>query len=251
MNGSFDTLVMLTLAVATAALINGLVGFGFALLAVNAMALVLGVKEAVVVMSLMAPVMSGLQLLHHRRHVPGWNRLRGLVFGALSGSLVGAHLLVLLPAPFLSVALGLFTVSYVAFAARADRPAISAPVEARLAPLAGFVGGVSNGTLGASGPVFGSYLTAIGLRGRDFAAAISGLFLSMGIARLVQLAALGQYDLRVATAAAVLLVPSVVLQRVGFWLRRRVSAASLYRGVLAILAVAGASLVIRGIAQLL
>jgi uncharacterized membrane protein YfcA len=240
-------LVALALAVGLAAFINGTIGFGFALLAVNALAVVMGAKSGVVVMSLLAPVVSGLQLIHHRDFIPPWRRLAWLLGGAILGSIVGTQLLVALPSPLISIALGVFTIGYVAVTLPGERPPLALHIERRLAPLAGFVGGLSNGALGASGPVFGTYLTAIGLRGRDFTAAISGMFFTLGILRIGQLALLDQYSTPLLAIAGLLIVPSVVVQRVGQWFRGRLPAALVYRGVLIVLALAGVSLIIRGV----
>jgi uncharacterized membrane protein YfcA len=237
--------------VTVAAVINGMLGFGFALLAVIALAIAVGAKDGVIVMSLLAPVVSGLQLIHHRAHAPLWRRLFGLIAGALVGTVVGAQLLVILPAAVISLALGLFTIWYVADAARAIRPALAARTEERMAPLAGLVGGISNGTLGASGPVFGTYLSAIGLRGAAFGFAISLVFFTMSLLRLTVLTAFGMYTLPLLVLAALLIVPSIVGQRLGFWLQDRAPAAMLHRGVLIVLAVAGASLAWRGIDALI
>ena len=240
-------LAVLVLAVSLAAFINGTIGFGFALLAVNALAVVIGAKSGVVVMSLLAPVVSGLQLLHHRAFMPPLRRLAWLLGGALVGSIVGTQLFVALPSPLISIALGVFTVAYVALTLPGDRPPLADVTERRLAPLAGFVGGLSNGALGASGPVFGTYLTAIGLRGRDFAAAIAGMFFSLSVLRIGQLALLDQYSAPLLAIAAVLVLPSVLVQRVGLWFRGRLPAALVYRGVLIVLALAGLSLIGRGV----
>src|SRR5690606_37973954 len=118
-------LVGLLAALSVAALINGMLGFGFALLAVNVLAVVLGPKEAVIVMSLVTPAMSGLQLVRHRRHAPDWRRFRPLLVGALAGSVVGTQLLVILPASLIAVALGAFTAYYVATSLRDDRPPLA------------------------------------------------------------------------------------------------------------------------------
>ena len=48
------------------AMINGLIGMGFALVAVNVMAAALGTKEGVVVMSVLAPVTAAYQLWLNR-----------------------------------------------------------------------------------------------------------------------------------------------------------------------------------------
>lgn len=241
----------LLVAVSISALINGMLGFGFALLAVNVLAVVLGAKEAVIVMSLVTPAMSGLQLVRHRRFAPSWRRFRVLLVGALVGSVVGTQLLVILPASVIAFALGAFTVYYVVTAMRADRPPIATSTERRLAPVAGFVGGVTNSTIGASGPVFGTYMVALGLRGREFAFAISLSFFAMGILRAGLLAALDQYTVALTTAALALFVPAVSSQRVGFWLQSRAPTRLIHRAVLIVLLVASVNLLWRGVSEFL
>ena len=59
-------LAALLVLVVVAAFINGTIGFGFALLAVNALAFIFGAKSGLVVMSVLAPIVSGFQLWHHR-----------------------------------------------------------------------------------------------------------------------------------------------------------------------------------------
>ena len=233
--------------VAVAAFINGTIGFGFALLAVNGLAVVLGARDGVVVMSLLAPFVSGLQLINHRAFAPPWRRLRSLLAGAIVGSVVGTQLLVVLPGSVISMALGLFTLWFVARSIRGERPPMGDRTERRLGPLVGFVGGVSNGTLGASGPIFGTYLTAIGLRGRDFAYAIALVFFLMSTLRIGLLAALDVYSQPLVVIAGVLLVPSLGVQLIGLHFRGRLPAAAIYRGVLVALGVGGATLIWRGI----
>ena len=120
-----------------------------------------------------------------------------------------------------------------------------------LGPVAGAIGGVTNGALGASGPVFGTYLTAIGLRGREFAVAISAAFFTMGILRVGLLAAFEQYTTPLVGLALVLAVPAVLVQRVGFHLQGRLDRQTVYRAVLVVLAIGGVNLTIRGILGLL
>jgi uncharacterized membrane protein YfcA len=244
-------LVVLLGAVSMAAMINGILGFGFALLAVNVVAVAVGAKEAVVVMSLVTPAMSGLQLVRHRRYAPSWRRFRVLLVAALVGSVVGTQLLVVLPAAVIALALGAFTVYYVASVLRGERPPMAGATERRLAPVAGFVGGVTNSTIGASGPVFGTYMVALGLRGREFAFAISLLFFAMGVLRAGLLTALDQYTVPLATAAVVLFGPAVASQRVGFWLQSRAPTALIHRAVLIVLLVASVNLLWRGLSELL
>ncbi len=244
-------IALLVLAVFGAAFVNGIFGFGFALLAVVALGIALGAKEGVIVMSLLTPVMSGMQLWRFRDRVGIWSRLRWLLAGALVGSVIGTQLLVVLPGWAISLALGGFTVWYVIGALRRERPPIRAAVERRLAPAVGLVAGISNGTIGASGPVLGSYLTAIGLRRQDFVAGISIIFFAMSLARVSLLGALGQYTVPIVVAALVLVVPSWVGQRTGFWMQGRLRAELFQRAILVVLLVASALLLGRGLEGLL
>jgi uncharacterized membrane protein YfcA len=233
--------------ISIAAIVNGMVGFGFALLAVNALALVLDAKSGVIVMSLLAPMMSGLQLWHHRSHLHLERRLWSMIGAALLGSIVGTQLLVLLPSPAVSLALGLFTIYFVLSSLRRERPPMAHTTQRWLGPVAGAIGGITNGALGASGPVFGTYLTAIGLRGREFAVAISAAFFTMGLLRVGLLIGFQQYTVPLVGLALLLAVPAVLVQRVGFHLQGRLDRTTVYRAVLVVLAVGGINLTIRGL----
>jgi uncharacterized membrane protein YfcA len=250
---TFDpvTLGLLIAILSVAAFVNGTIGLGYALLGVNALAVVLGAKDAVIVISLLAPILSSVQAWYHRVHAPIWRRLRSLLAGAFVGSVGGALLLTILPAPAISLALGLFTLWYVYTAFRVDRPPMTGVAERRLAPVVGLVAGTTNGAVGASGPILGAYLSAIGLRGPEFAFGISLVFFSMSLVRLGTLAVLGQYTIALVVAAAVLVLPSLGAQRLGFWLQRRVPVRTLYRLVLLVLLVGSLNLIWRGLSGLL
>jgi len=92
-----------------------------------------------------------------------------------------------------AVLLGLFCLFYVASSLRRRRPPLAPRTERILGPVVGLGAGMFNGSLGASGPVVGSYLHAIGLYKRQFAFAISSVFVLMGIVRATSLALLGAY----------------------------------------------------------
>jgi uncharacterized membrane protein YfcA len=245
------TIVLIVLAVSVAGFVNGTIGLGYALLAVNALALVLGAREAVIVLSLITPIVSGLQAWHHRIHAPLWRRLASLLVGAMVGNVIGANLLVILPAAVISLALGLFTIWYVVTAVRAERPPLAGRTERRLAPLVGLVAGITNGTVGAAGPVLGAYLSAIGLRGAEFAFGISIVFFAMSIVRVASLAALGQYTVPLVVGAVLLVAPSIAAQRLGLWVQARTATRTLYRLVLVVLFVAGINLIWRAVSAVI
>jgi uncharacterized membrane protein YfcA len=214
-------------------------------------AVLIDARTGVIAMSLVGPILSGLQVLHYRRSLRLDPSLRGLVAAALVGSLVGAQILIVMPGAAIALALSLFTLWFAISSARGERPPLAVGRQRWLAPGAGFVGGLSTGSLGASGPVFGSYLTAIGLRGTEFAMTISVVFFITAMPRVVWLAAQGEYTPELLGIAAMLAVPAIVFQRVGLRLRGRFSREALYRAVIITLFVAGTNLFVRTVVGLL
>ena len=128
---------------------------------------------------------------------------------------MGAPLLVILPAWVISIGLGLLTVQFVVDQAFRRSPPISAGVERRLAPVAGFFSGLSNGAIGAAGPVAGSFLLSLGLRGPEFVFGISTVFTFVSGLRFVLFAVAGQYTSDLLLLAGALLVPAMLGQAVG------------------------------------
>jgi len=239
-------LVVMIASILIGGLVNGMIGIGFALFAVNFLAAALGTKEGVIVMSLLAPFPAGYQLWRTREGWPAWVRMRSLLLGGLAGSLLGAQLLVLLPAWVISIGLGLLTGQFVIDQARRSGPPISAGVERRLAPVAGFFSGMSNGALGASGPVAGSFLLAIGLRGREFIFGVSLVFVFQALVRIGLFVAAGQYTAELILVAAALLIPTMGGQAIGLRLQGRADPRVFQRLLLAVLFVSSVSLLVRG-----
>lgn len=241
-------LVVLLLAVVLlCALVNGALGFGFAILAINVFALVFGPQEGVVVISLITLPLSASQLVFHRAQRGVWRRIAVVVAAGIVGSFIGAPLLAILPGWALALALGLFTGYDVAMMMRAERPPLRAHVERAVGPVVGVTAGVANGALGASGPVLGTYLVAIGLRGAEFAFAINLVFFTMGLVRAGVLGGLGLYTGASVLLSALLLLPSIGGQVIGLWMRGRVPAALLQRAILLALLFASVNLIWRGL----
>ena len=99
-----------------------------------------GRNPAIVVISLLGPVLSATQLWHFRAHAATWRRVRSLLAAAVLGALVGTQLLVFLPGPVISLALGLFTIWYVVTRLRAERPALASRTRASTGAAGGLRG---------------------------------------------------------------------------------------------------------------
>jgi uncharacterized membrane protein YfcA len=238
---------MILVCVFGAALVNGILGFGFALLAVVVVSLVADPRLAVVSMSLVTPVLTAAQIRHHWGERAITWRLRWVLIGSVIGSIIGSQVLLIAPSWVLLVGLGLFALWYAISSMRRERPQLRVGTERVLAPVVGLLAGTLNGSLGASGPVLGSYLHAIGLRVAAFAFAISLVFAFMGVVRVVSLAVLGAYDAINVLLGVSMLLPAVVGQRVGFVVQRRLEAARVNRLFLVLLVFSGVTLLLKGV----
>jgi len=244
-------LVFLAAVFLFGSIINGLLGFGLALVAVNAMATVIDVKVGILTLSVIAPFLSSSQLRHNWAYFHSWSRLRSLTLGAIVGTVFGAQLLVNLPTWAIGLALGVFTVQFTIDRLRRERPAVNKSTEQRLAPVAGFIGGTTNSALGAPGPIFGSYLYAIGLAGGEFAFVISVVFFIQALVRVGSFAALGQFNPSILTLAFILFWPSFAGQHIGQALQGRVDSKLFQRILLVLLLVSSINLLVQGVRGML
>jgi uncharacterized membrane protein YfcA len=244
-------LALLVGAVFAGGIANGLIGLGMALFVVNVLAAAFGAKDAVVAMSILTPVTSGLQIWLNRAAAIILPRLVPVLAGALLGTIFGAQLLIVLPAWVISLALGIFTVEFVVDQARRERPQLADHRERMFGPLAGFVSGTTNGAIGASGPIIGSFLLAIGLRAREFVFAISTVFFFQSLIRAGLFVVFDQYRASIVITAVALLAPALVGQQVGLRLRGRLDPLTFKRIILVVLFISSLNLLARGLEGLL
>lgn len=239
----------LVLVVAVASFLNGAAGFGFAVVAVAGFTLLLDPKVALIVMSTITPLLTTLQLRRHWPYRGVTGRLRVLLAMSMIGSAIGTQLLIVLPSYVLAILLGVFALWYALSSLRRG-PMLLAPERERYAaPGVGLIAGMVNGTIGASGPVLGSYLLAIGLKGREWVFAISVAFWTMSLVRVSTLAIAGQYRIEIVLLGLGLAIPAYVAQAGGFAVQTRFSAETFQRVVVFVLLGASANLLWRGIGQ--
>ncbi len=246
-----ETYLFLVVVVLGAAFLNGAVGYGFAVVAVGGFAFVLDPKIGIIVLSLITPVLTTLQLRRHWAFRGVTRRIPVLIAAAMVGSVLGTQLLIILPSYVLAILLAIFALWYAVSSIRRGPMRLPPERERYAAPPVGLLAGIVNGTVGASGPVLGSYLLAIGLRGREWVFAISLVFWSMSFVRTTTLAATGQYQAEIVLLGLALAVPAYLAQRGGFAMQARLSAETFQRVILIVLLLSGANLLWRGIGQAL
>jgi uncharacterized protein len=246
-----EVYAFLVVVVCAAAFLNGAAGFGFAIGAVAGFSLVLDPKLGIILLSVITPVLSSLQLRRHWQFRAVTSRMRALLVAGLIGSVVGTQLLIILPSWVLAVLLGLFALWYVTSSLKRGPMRLAPRHERYAAPIVGFVGGVVNGTVGASGPVLGSYMLAVGMKGREWVFAISLSFFTMSCIRVATLGIAGQYQVEIVVLGLALAVPAYFLQAAGFAVQARFSIEAFQRIVLIVLLAASVNLLWRGISQAL
>ncbi len=246
----------LVVVVFVAGTINGVAGFGFAL--VGTMALATVVDPATAVVFMIVPVLSANATLVRELSADDLRscgrRFAPLVGSALVGTVLGMVALDSLPAGPLRVGLGGVTLAFVATAQNIaplpgvegtkDRCFVESP-----AAMAG-VGGVSGLLFGGTnvGVQLIAYLRSCDLAHGLFVGVVAMVFLGLNAVRVGVAAALGMYPglalVGVSVAAA---VPAVAGVRSGQRLRGRVDERTRRAVVLGLLTVIGVRLVLGGL----
>jgi uncharacterized membrane protein YfcA len=201
-------------ALGTIALIAGFVqataGFGFALLAVPLMALVVPPQTAVVIVFLHGTVSSLLTAGRHLGHIDRTETWR-LSSGAIVAMPLGALILVTAPPGVLRIALGLATCSAAVWMLR---PGTGRRRVIEVRPFTtygvGALSGVLNTALATNGPPLVVYLRARGLPTDAFRATISAVFTISNMVGLGILALSGAVHASAVAAFTLTLVPALV-----------------------------------------
>jgi uncharacterized membrane protein YfcA len=239
-----DLVLVLTSLAFAAAILNGIAGFGFALVMVTMLALLIDARSGVIVMSLVTTPLSVMQLYRHRQHRGVLRRIAPFLTACVVGVGIGTLLLVAVPEHVLRVSLGLFTLVYVVITALGVELRIPVRAERVAAPPVGLATGMVTGTLGVSGPLLGTYLLALGLTPLRVIFGMSAAFVFMGIARAMILFGLHAYTAETVALGITLLAPAAIGQLVGFRAQERLSTASIHRLLLLILALASLQLLL-------
>ncbi|AUX07858.1 hypothetical protein AArcSl_0203 [Halalkaliarchaeum desulfuricum] len=250
-----ELVVAVAAVAAVAGAVNGVAGFGFAVVGTMALATVLDPAAAVVFMILpifavnlsLVGELSGAQLRTCGR------RFGPLLGAALLGTIVGMVLLERLPEAPLRVGLGLVSLGFVATA----QQSVSIPGIGRIregcfvespGAMAG-VGGVSGVLFGATnvGVQLVAYVRSCDLSHGLFVGVVAMVFLGLNGVRVAAAGVLGLYpDLAFVAGSLGAVVPAVLGVRVGARFRDRVSETRRRAVVLGLLAVIGIRLLLGG-----
>lgn len=229
------TIVAVAAVACAVAFAQGVAGFGFALLAVPALAVLLPVKEAVVLSTLVGTANSGYQAALLRTSIDGI-RARRYLWGSLAGAPIGFALFHLASPDVLRAIVGIAVLGGTVVVTRTRSGTGMRPVLDRSM---GVVSGILLTSTSTNGPPLVLALRAQGVPTDVFRATLALVFAATGGAASCVFAVTGSVEARVAAISAAALPAVAVGARLGFRFRDRVGGAAFSRLVVALL-VAGA-----------
>jgi uncharacterized membrane protein YfcA len=227
-----------------AGIVSGATAMGGAQLVAAGLVLLIDPKMAVILLSLMNLPMAALQVVHHRGVASSLGVLRWLFAPAVVGVPIGLLLLAFVSARSVSVVLGILVLAFVAMNLINLRITVGTRQQRWLAPVVGGIAGIATGLVGVAGPVLATYLVILRLEPARFAYTISLVYLSLSVVRVGGLIVMQELTMPSIVFSALLLVPAIGGQRIGFAAQRRISFGVFRFSVLTLLTVAGFGLLL-------
>jgi uncharacterized membrane protein YfcA len=161
-----------------AGLVQGLTGFGSALLAMPLFLLFLDAKTAVPLSILNGLIITVYLCLQLKQHLD-WGKIFPLLLGCMPGIMAGVYFLKRADNTWIKIFLGILLVGYASFSLRFKPRAIRIP---SFGPyVAGFATGVIGAAFSAGGPPTIIYTMLTGWPKDSIKATLSGLFLLTGL----------------------------------------------------------------------
>jgi uncharacterized membrane protein YfcA len=252
---SLSLLVILAVVLLVSGMVNGLAGFGFALVGTMALATVIEPATAVVLMII--PILSAnatlVSELSARELTRCGRRFWPLILAALAGTIIGMAVIDRLPGAPVRVGLGLITLAFVGSRQSVlPLPSLDGDsgIDREGTVVMLVVGGVSGLLFGATnvGVQLVAYLRSFDLSHGLFVSVVAIVFLGINGVRVGAAGVLGLYpSAAVAALSVAAVVPSVLGVAIGRRLRQRVDSRHRAIAVLGLLSLIGVRLVLGGL----
>ena len=172
----------LNLVIFAATFVGGLSGFGTGIVAMGVLPLVISIKVANPLVTIVSAAIFGALSVFAWREID-WKTVLRLLAGAALGIPLGIYGLVALEERVLLVGLGIFILAYVAYALFLQER-LRLRVGPRWGFPAGLIGGTISGALNAGGPPIVIYCSALQLDKRHLKATLQAYFAFMGLYKL-------------------------------------------------------------------
>lgn len=230
-------------AILAAAIVSGLTGFGFALVAAGLLFHLREPADAtalILASSLIAQILSLMRL----KRLPHWYDLWPFLLGGVIGAPLGSLSLALLDPSLVRVGVGLFLLGYSLNALSLPTNFVSRFASRPVDGLIGFVSGILGGIAGLSGAVITAWCLMRGWEPVRQRATFQSFILVMQAYAFLTLATLVGIAPPVWGDLLVTLPVMIVGVMVGLWLFSKLDAARFRRLVLGLLLVLGISLIV-------
>ena len=229
-------LIVIASAVFVAGVIQVVAGFGFGLLSVPLMTIVVEPKIAIVVSSLIGACITSWQAIWQRADVD-WTLVRPMIASAYVGMPLGLVVFSTVNDDALRLVLGVTVIVAVVLLVLPIRIPVGRPLDIG----AGFISGVLNTSLSTNGPPLVFALQARRLASDTFRATIVMVFALSNFVGITLFFAAGKVTAEGLRAAAIAIPATLVGQAVGIPLRRHVHGERFRWMVLGLLLLAGIS----------
>lgn len=237
-----DPLIILAMFILFfAASVQGITGFGRALIAVPFMALFMPADEVVIIMILMG-VVSAIIMVWKNYKSAHIKKVLPLIIAGIIGSIVGVQLLKILPVKELKIIMGSFIIFSAIVLAMGLRVKFKKMIPAYT--IAGFISGLTNGAISFGGPPIVLFLQNQNETKNSFRANLSVFFLMIGLAGSINLFAAGMLTVPIALNALLLAPATVGGTYFGNFLSQRFDETIFRKLVLGILFISGAMAII-------
>ena len=239
----YGQILIVLLAVGIGFFVKGITGIGGPMFAIPVLASFAGVEFAVAVIAIPTLVANTWLLWQNRRASSTVRRyLIPMLVAGTFGIFIGVWILVSVDDRVLSLILALTVIGYIIWYLATPQFQLSERSAQRLSAPVGFAAGGLHGATGISAPVVATYFHSLNLARTAFIVAVTVPFAVLGAVQIVSLAAVGAYDTERLLAAAVAVIPVIVVLPLGTRVGERVSQRTFQVLVLVVLAAAAARL---------
>jgi uncharacterized membrane protein YfcA len=233
----WDTFSIILLIFVVAGTTQGVMGFGFGIVAMTLLPLTMGLKDAITLLAIMNAIIMSLSLFWHKSSFQ-WSEARKLLIGAGVGIPIGVYIVAVLPERILIIILGasmLFVgINYFLTRHRKARPRI----EIAEYPIGMFAGILAAG-FNMGGPPVVAYAYSRTWTAEQTKAVLASIFMVTAVSRLFFIGYTGEDLNLIFSLTAILVIPIAIILRIGISLGRKVPHEFLRPIVFAYLSIVG------------